>query len=404
VPKSLNVVIVASELPYPPTAGNRIRTLNLALRLASRHRITFIAHRNDESVEATRFMRGHGIETVLVDRVIPVKSGLGFYARLGANLFSRVPYSVASHSSAPLRQAVRSHAKRHRIDVCQAETAMLVDALADLEGCPKAVIAHNVESVIWQRYHESEDNPLKRWYIKQQWRKFERFERRAFAVATQVVAVSENDAQLIRDRFGGRSVDVVDNGIDRHYFGGVDPDPDSRTILFLGGLDWRPNLDAVGLLLDRIFPAVQAAEPSARLRLVGRKPSPALVKRVREFPGVELHADVPDVRPFLATSGVMVVPLRIGGGSRLKILEAMAAGLPVISTRVGAEGLELIPDEHYIAAESPEELAEALLLCIRDPQTARAVAIRSRPFVLDRYDWDALAGRLECVWLSCLGA
>jgi glycosyltransferase involved in cell wall biosynthesis len=397
----LNVVIVASELPYPPTAGNRIRTLNLALRLAPRHQITFIAHRNDDTAEASRFLHEHGIEAILVDRVIPVKSGPRFYARLAVNLASPVPYSVASHSSPALRQAVQSHARRHRIGVWQVEAIMLVDALADLECCPKVIIAHNVESLIWQRYYESEPNPLKRWYIKQQQQKFERFERRAFAAATRVVAVSEVDASLIRHRFGGRNVDVVDNGIDRSYFEAVQPDPDPKTILFLGSLDWRPNLDAVGLLLDRIFPEVQAAEPTARLCLVGRRPSQALIERVSGMTGVELHGDVPDVRPFLATSGVMIVPLRIGGGSRLKILEAMAAGLPVISTRVGAEGLELVPGEDYIAADEPEAMADALVSCIREPGPARAMAERSRNFVLNRYDWGPLADRLERVWFHC---
>jgi polysaccharide biosynthesis protein PslH len=399
--RSLNVVIVASELPYPPTAGNRIRTLNLVRRLAPRHRITFISHRSDESAEGTRFLRENGVEAVLVDRVNSVKSGPRFYARLAANLASPVPFSVASHSSRALRRAVNSHARRHHTDVWQAEATVLIDALADLERCPKVVIAHNVESLIWQRYAQTEPVLLKRWYIRQQWRKFERFERRAFAAATRVVAVSEDDAKLIRDRFGGRNVDVVDNGIDRGYFEAVQPAPEPGSILFLGSLDWRPNLDAVGLLLDRIFPGVQAAEPSARLCVVGRKPPKALVRRVQGFAGVALHADVPDVRPFLATSGIMVVPLRIGGGSRLKILEALAAGLPVVSTRVGAEGLELAPGEHYIAVDDPEGMAEALVASIRDPRPARVMAARSRPFVLDRYDWDMLATKLETVWLEC---
>jgi glycosyltransferase involved in cell wall biosynthesis len=401
VTRSLNVAIVASELPYPPTAGNRIRTLNLALRLAGRHRITFIAHRSGESLEATRFLRGHGIETVLVDRVMAAKSGPRFYARLAANLASPVPFSVALHSSPELRRAVCAHAQRQPTDVWQVEAVMLIDALADVELRPKVLIAHNVESQIWQRYHQNEAVPPRRWYIGQQWRKFERFERRAFAAATRVVAVSEPDATMIRERFGGPEVDVVDNGIDRAYFEAVHPAPEAGTILFLGSLDWRPNLDAVGLLLERIFPAVRAAEPAARLRLVGRKPPAALVRRVRDLPGVELHADVPDVRPFLATSGILVVPLRIGGGSRLKILEAMAAGLPVISTRVGAEGLELVPGENYLAAE-PEGMAEALVASIGDPRPARVMAGRSRTFVLDRYDWKTLADRLERVWYACL--
>lgn len=401
--RSLNAAIIASELPYPATAGNRIRTLNLALKLARRHRITFVAHRNDEASEASRFLGQHGIATVLVDRTLPAKSGLAFYARLLCNLASPLPYSVAAHSSPALRRAVRTLAAEERIDVWQSEATALIDTLGDLNGAPKIVIAHNVESLIWLRYHQNEKALLRRWYIKQQWRKFERFERRAFAAATRVVAVSELDATLIRNRFGGRNVDVVDNGIDRNCFETVQPDPDSKTILFLGSLDWRPNLDAIGLLLDRIFPAVRAVEPAARLHLVGRKPPQALVQKVRGVLGVELHANVPDVRPFFAASGVMVVPLRIGGGSRLKILEAMAAGLPVISTRVGAEGLDLVPGEQYIAADEPETIVEALLKFLRDPQPARSMAQRNRAFVFDRFEWETLAERLERAWFDCLG-
>ena len=400
--QSLNVMIVASELPFPPTTGGRIRTLNLVLSLALEHRITLIAHRDEESDAASRFLLERGIETVLVNRETLAKSGFRFYARLAANLASPLPFAVACHVTRGLRQAVAAVARRTAVDLWQAESSVLAGALLGLRGRPRIVAAQNVESIIWQRYHENEPSPLKRLYIREQWRKFDRFERRVFTAATRVVAVSEHDATLIRDRYGCRSVDVVDNGIDRGYFEAVRPDPDPRTILFLGSLDWRPNLDAVGLLLDRIFPAVRAAEPQARLRLVGRKPPQALVRRVAETPGVELHADVPDVRPFLATSGMMVVPLRIGGGSRLKILEAMASGLPVISTLVGAEGLELVPGVDYTAADGPEDMTSALVAQIRNPEPARAMAERIRAFVLNRYDWDGQAERLQRVWFDCL--
>ena len=212
---------------------------------------------------------------MLVDRTIPAKVGLRFYARLLANLGSKLPYSVASHGSDELRDAIRAILNREHVDLWQVESIFVFDTLRDVKNGPKLAIAHNVESVIWRRYFEVESNPLKRWYIKQQWRKIERFERRALAGATRVVAVSEADATLIRDRFHGRNVDVVDNGIDRRYYEAVRPDPDAKTILFLGSLDWRPNLDAIGLLLDRIFPAVRASQRTRlRLCLVGRSPPP----------------------------------------------------------------------------------------------------------------------------------
>ena len=277
--RPLNVVIVASELPYPANVGNRIRALNLVLPLAKRHHITFIAHRNAEATEAARFLGQHEIQTVLVNRVIPVKSGPLFYLRLAANLASPLPYSVATHSSPALRQAVRSFAGQNRTDVWQAESTILLDSMADLDGAPKVVVAHNVESLIWQRYFETEQQPVKRWYIKHQWKKFQSFELRAFAKATKLVAVSAEDARLIQEQFGGKHAAVVDNGIDRPYFESVHAERDPKQILFLGALDWRPNLDAVRVLLDQIFPAIRSVEPSARLCLVGRKPSDTLVRR-----------------------------------------------------------------------------------------------------------------------------
>jgi glycosyltransferase involved in cell wall biosynthesis len=221
-----------------------------------------------------------------------------------------------------------------------------------------------------------------------------------------VITVSRPDAETVRRRFGVSRVSVIDNGIDPAYFaaavasaGAAQRDP--RTILFLGSLDWRPNLDAVDLLLGRVFPQLLSLEPSARLCIVGRHPPPGLIRRLRASPRVELHADVADVRPFLASCGAMAVPLRIGGGSRLKILEALASGLPVASTPIGAEGLELAPDHDLLVAEL-DAMPAALARCIRQPQWAAAMAARGRRTVLERYDWDVLADRLERIWNDCL--
>ena len=401
----MNVVIAGGSLPYPPTAGNRIRTLNLTLRLAARHRITFVYHRGsdpEESRTAAAYLRERGVETLGVDHAVPAKSGPAFYARLAANLASPLPYSVATHIGPEMRRAVRSLAESQAVDLWQAEGAPYFEALRGLAGVRKVLMAHNVESQIWGRYHETEGRPLRKWYIARQWRKFERFEREAFAGSTRVVVVSDEDAALVRGRFGAERVDVVDNGIDRAYFGSVEPAREHDRILFLGGFDWRPNLDAVNQLLDVIFPAVWAIVPSAKLDLVGRNPPESLVRRARGMPDVTLHPDVPDVRPFLARSGVMAVPLRIGGGSRLKILEALATGLPVVSTRVGAEGLRLTAGHDLVVVERVEEMAAALVGCLRDPDAARSMAGCGRRLVLERYDWDVMADKLECIWEDCL--
>jgi glycosyltransferase involved in cell wall biosynthesis len=400
----MHVVIIDGDVSYPATSGKRLRTLNLMLHAAKRHRITYVGRCGADSEEARvapTFLRDHGIEAILVPHPVPAKSGSAFFFRLIANLFSAWPYSVTSHRSEPMRRVIAQIAGKQRVDVWQLEWAPYLATVDPSLPGPRVIIAHNVDTLIWQRYYENEGNLLKKAFLKTQWRKFRRFEEEAFRQATRVVAVSEPDARLIREEFGQPRVDVVDNGIDRAFFEQAKGQRDSSRILFLGALDWRPNLDAVGLLLDKIFPMVRGQEPSAKLVIVGRHPSAGLLRRVAQAPGVELHADVADVRPYLGESGVMTVPLRIGGGSRLKILEALACGLPVVSTSVGAEGLLLKPGEDYVQAEG-DAMASALVHAIRNPRKMLAMAEHARTLVLDTYDWSVLAQKLEASWEKSL--
>jgi polysaccharide biosynthesis protein PslH len=396
--------MIDEELPYPPTSGKRIRTLNLTLRLAQRHHITYVCHRNADPQEARRaaiYFAERGIAPVMVDHAVPPKSGASFYFRLAANLVSPLPYSVASHRSRALRKALKELATNQSIDLWHAEWTPYAQAMDRFNGSPRLVMAHNLESLLWQRYYETERHPLKRWYIRQQWRKFRGFERRIFTNGCKVIAVSDPDADRIAADFGAPRPEVVDNGVDTDFFRPMSVEREPAHILYLGSLDWRPNLDAVTLLLDEIFPAVQALERSARLNVVGRNPPDWLVQQIRNRSGVSLHSNVADVRPFLGRCGMLAVPLRIGGGSRLKILEALACETPVVSTRLGAEGLHLEPGRHFEEVNRIEDMAGALVRCIRNPQAVQAQAREGRQRVLARYDWDILADKLEQVWLAC---
>jgi glycosyltransferase involved in cell wall biosynthesis len=399
----LRVVMVDEELPYPPTSGKRIRTLNLLIRLAKRHQITYICHRNQdprEAQQAAEYLANHGITSVVVDRPVPPRSGLRFYARLAGNLLSRHPYSVTSHQSRALEDAIRHHARTNHVDLWHCEWTPYVQALPpEIEG-PRVVMAHNVESVIWKRYHENESNFLRRWYIGRQWRKWRRFESEALAAVTRTIAVSDVDAERFRNEMNLARVEVVENGVDVGYFKPSPIPRDPCRLLFLGSLDWRPNLDGIRAFLEQVYPSIRSSNAAARFAIVGRNPPSWLHELVLKTPGVELHADVPDVRPFLAECGAMVVPLRIGGGSRLKILEALAAGAPVVSTRIGAEGLHLQPERDFSMSEGMEDLAEQVLRAIASPEAIQAQARRGREEVLRRYDWDVLADQLEGVWLD----
>src|SRR5262249_6015225 len=241
-------------------------------------------------------------------------------------------------------------------------------------------------------------------YVRKQQRKFQRFERWAYSAATRAIAVSEADAELMRTEFGVARPEVVENGVDVAYFRPQrDVDRDPARLLFLGSLDWRPNLDAASLRRGDIFPRVKAKVPPAPLALVGRRPPEWLKARAAATPGVRVFADVPDVRPFLATCGMLVVPLRIGGGSRLKILEALATETPVVSTRIGAEGLQLAPGRDLTVTDTPDEMAAAILHMIRNPAPAQETAEQGRHRVLARYSWEPLTKKLDAIWRGVAG-
>jgi glycosyltransferase involved in cell wall biosynthesis len=399
----MKVAIVDGDLSYPATSGKRLRTLNLMLRLAERHQLYYVARcdpQHDDAQSAREFLVQRGIDVQFVDDPIPAKTGTTFYLRLAANLASPLPYSVASHQSRGIHQAVNRLADRTSIDLWQCEWTGYLSALRDQPRARRLVMAHNVDSLIRQRYSEHERSAMRRWYIRRQWRKFLSFERTAFQQAARTVAVSEADATLLRREFGVSRVDVVDNGIDFEWFSAASGRRHGNRLLFLGALDWRPNLDAVRRLLDVILPRVRSQISDVELRIVGRRPPAWLVRRVAETPGVTLHADVPDVRPYLAECTLMVVPLRIGGGSRLKILESLAAGLPVVSTTVGAEGLRLVAGEHYLCADTDQMLVEMIVKSLRQLELATSMADAGRRLVRELYDWSMLADRLENVWES----
>jgi polysaccharide biosynthesis protein PslH len=321
---------------------------------------------------------------------------------LAANLLSPLPYSVAVHNSRALRRAVQDFAAHHPVDLWHCEWTPYARALRGIGKAPQVIMAHNIESQLWQRYQDHERNPVKRWFMRQQLRKFLRFEYQAFSTAEATIAVSQDDADLARFALGARHVEIVDNGVDLDYF---QPPCDHRrtnSVLFLGSLDWRPNLDGIELLLNEIWPLVRAQTPAATLQIVGRNPPHWLLRRARKMAGVEVHGTVPDVRPFLTGCSLLAVPLRIAGGSRLKILEALACATPVVSTTVGAEGLRLEADHHITLADGTEAMATALVRALQEPELIQAQAWRGREVVSQHYGWDVLADRLSRVWQHCV--
>jgi len=396
----VRVLVVDEALPYPTDSGKRIRTFELLRRVARDHDVTLVVPAEAPPTGVPE-VEAAGIRVVVVPRRALVKRGARFAWDLLRNVPLRVPYMVMGHRLAAVRAKVAELVALRRPDVVHVEwTPLVANVPADV-GVPVVVSAHNVESEIWARYRAAERSAPRRAYVALQHRKVARFERAALAGAAGVVAVSEGDAAKIRAWTGQAHVTVVPNGVDADRFVPVPGAADGSTeLLFLGSLDWRPNQDGVVWFLDEVWARVRAAVPAVRLTVVGRAPPPWLVARCAAAPATTVAASVPDVRPFVARAAALVVPLRVGGGSRLKICEALAMARPVVSTTVGAEGLDVADGADL--ADGPEAFAAATVAVLRDPARAAARAVRGRAVVLASNEWGRVAPRLVEAWAGAV--
>jgi len=224
-----------------------------------------------------------------------------------------------------------------------------------------------------------------------------RYEARALRRFDGVLAVSDADRQSFARLYPDavrRPIHVVQTGVDTDYFTPTHEPPRASHIVFTGSMDWLPNEDAMLFFCDQVLPRIRAEMPAARLSIVGRAPTPA-VRRLADAAAVRVTGRVDDVRPFMSEAAVYVVPLRIGGGTRLKIFEAMAMGKAVVSTTVGAEGLPVISGEHLLLADDPAAFARAVTTLLRDATLRARLGCAARSLVLERYDWSAVAGSME---------
>jgi polysaccharide biosynthesis protein PslH len=312
--------------------------------------------------------------------------------RLLANLLSPLPYIVTSHYSQAYKNTVQDSLVHFRPDLIICEWTPYAAYVKELFSVKKILSTHNIEADIWQRYYENETNRFRRWYIGEQWRKVERFEHEALDWVDGALAVSELDQTRLVQGRPELSIAVISNGVDLDYFRPA-PQPESRKYLvFTGSMDWRPNQDAARYFVRDILPMLRKAKPDLECAFVGRSP-PADIKNLARVPGVHITGTVDDVRPYVERAAVYVVPLRIGGGSRLKILEALAMGCAVVSTTVGAEGLDVVHERQVVLADDPQAFAAAVLRLLDDPERCRELAIQGRLLVEKQYGWDALSER-----------
>jgi glycosyltransferase involved in cell wall biosynthesis len=387
----MKILWISPNFLHPTTKGGQIRTLETLRALARRHEIHYVAYRgHDEEGPARSFeycYRSYPVDFVPVDKRSP-----WFAAQAGAALFSPVPLAISRFRCAGLRPFLQGLIERERFDRIVED--FLVMAGSSPEPARTVLFQHNVETVIWRRRAEHARDPFRGLYLRSQARRMFRYERAACQAAGHVIAVSPEDAGLIRELFAVSHVSDVPTGVDLDYFARPPAAAPVADLVFVGSLDWAPNVDAVFYFLREILPRIRRHRPETSFAVVGRTPPAALADYARKDGRLLVTGTVPDVRSYLWGSAVAVVPLRCGSGTRLKIYEAIAAGVPVVSTAVGAEGLALRSPDHIRLADQPDAFAARCLELLESEQERRRLAAAAWELVAANFSWDRVADRV----------
>jgi glycosyltransferase involved in cell wall biosynthesis len=390
---------VNSNFMHPTTKGGQIRTLEMLRHLHRWHEIHYVAIENPAQPEGPARAREYSHKSYPFPYRVPSKTSPAFYAELVRGLFSPTPVAVERFNPPGMRAFLEDLIRQEHFDCAVVDHLAPTSYFPDL---PHAIFfQHNVETVIWRRHVEHAANPLRRAYFKLQADRMYRYERRVSQASGHIVAVSRTDADVMRRLFDVTRVTEIPTGVDIDYFlpdrtgaSACQPVP-TADLVFVGSMDWLPNVDGTLYFVREILPLIRRQRPATTLAIVGRTPPPKILQLAAEDSAIQVTGTVPDIRPYLWNSAVSIVPLRIGGGTRLKIYEAMAAQIPVVSTTIGAEGLSVNPPEDIRIADTPDRFASHCLELLASPEIRARLSHSAWQMVNSNFSWEHVARCFE---------
>lgn len=379
----------------PPDTGGRIRTYNLLRELTRAHHITFFSF-HDINEDAPHQQLTDMFENVVsVPLTLPTPKSARESLDYLRSLFTSQPYSVYKFCRPRVRHELTKVIAEWSVDILICDFLLPAPIIPWDCKIPKVIFAHNVEAMIWKRHYEVAQNPLWKMASWREWKSMERIEREYQRRADHVIAVSDADRDVFAQWLPPDRLSVISTGVDIGYFrpSGEQPIPDS--LIFTGSMDWLPNEDSMTHFLENILPLVRAQVPTVTVQIVGRRPSRKLQSLVSRQSGVTLTGRVEDVRPYLARAALSIVPLRIGGGTRLKIFEAMAMAKPVVSTALGAEGLPVQNGLNILLGDGPADFAASVVDLLKNPSKAHAIGVSARRLVEENFAWPRVAAQFS---------
>jgi len=388
----MRVLQFAPRVCWPLDTGAKLRNYHLARVLAQRADVSLLAFIDQQQSLAN-------LEE-FYQQVITVKRDSAYtFAKMVRGGLGSTPLPVLNYTTNSMERALGRLLGEQDFDIVQVESIHLMNYVPIiLRARQRAVVVcdwHNVESELMQRYSEREPGRLRRAYAGRTARLMSEFEKRALREFDAHIVVSQRDAERLRDLNSEARIFVIENGVDTAFYSNLEVNDESlaHRIVFVGSMDYHANIDGAVNFAREVWPRLRERRTELVFTIVGKDPAPE-VRRLAQIPGVEVTGTVDDVRRFYREAIAAVVPLNVGGGSRLKILEAMAAGVPVVSTTLGAEGLEVQHDENILTADTNEQLVEAISSVVENEALRNDLSLAGRALVASRYDWSSRGASL----------
>ena len=380
---------------WPSTTGGRVRSLNTIAELSRRHQVTVVTtHGVGDDPEGLARHLSNCARVISLPYVVPKRGSAAFPGAVLRSWMSKYPVDLWKWQVPDVRAQVQS-LMDGGVDLVVSDF-LFASMNVPMDGStPVVLFEHNVEYQIWQRLAALERRPWIRAILEVEWRKLRAREADACRRADLTIAVSGDDRRRLEQLAPGISAVSIPTGVDTTYFTPMPQAERPAHLVFSGSMDWHPNEDAVLYFLDSILPAIRAQIPETTFTVVGRNPTQRLRDAAARVPGITVTGTVNDVRPSIAEGAVYVVPLRAGGGTRLKIFEALAMARPVVSTTVGAEGLGIEPNVHYTRVDGVRAFAEAVVALLRDPQRRAELGGAGRRVVETCYSWPTIGRAFE---------
>ena len=400
----MKILLISHILPYPPKGGCPQRNFNLLKECSETNEIHMLAfYRKSHQTSPAEFQTAIEAMKQYCSKVevfpIPAEQNrLLWYLLLFLNIFSSLPYSVWLYSSRQMKRAVEKYSLNETYDVMEIGEIGLAKYARMVPGVARILIHHNVESQLLFRRGKFAGNWFSKVYLMLQAYKLRRFERLAGQYFTYQTAVSDEDKVVLEKICPNANIAVIPNGVDTEYFVTNMHDMEDDSIIYVGGTTWFPNYDAVQYFIRDIFPLVKKEIPDITLHHIGRQIDDKLHKIAAGGDNIKIHGFVDDIRPLVAKAAIFIVPLRIGGGTRLKIVDALSMGKAIVSTSIGCEGIKVTDKVDIVVADTPRDFADNIIGLIRDRDRREKLMANARKTALEKYSWKTIAPLLNDVY------